>query len=101
MKDFLTLVNTWYQSKCDGVWEHSYGFSLDNIDNPGWCIKITGENNKKVLSITSDIDTEDFWLSITSNENSFIGYSGILSFDRLLEYVVEWLEINSQWRRLG
>ncbi|MGX3097158.1 Imm53 family immunity protein [Ursidibacter sp. B-7004-1] len=60
MENFLTLINTWYQSKCDGVWEHSYGFSLGNIDNLGWCIKITGENNKGILHITNSIDTEDY-----------------------------------------
>ncbi|KAE9540205.1 hypothetical protein HT665_05700 [Ursidibacter maritimus] len=95
MKDFLTIINTWYQSKCDGVWEHSYGFSLDNIDNPGWCIRITGENSKEIWDITNSIDTEDNWLIIKSDNHSFTGYSGVLSFNKLLEYAVNWLEVDS------
>ena len=38
--DSLNWLMHWYLSQCDGDWEHSYGVKLDNLDNPGWTIKI-------------------------------------------------------------
>jgi hypothetical protein len=38
--NILKWIESWYQSQCDGDWEHEYGVSISNIDNPGWRIKI-------------------------------------------------------------
>jgi len=36
----LTRLQNWYLTNCDGDWEHSYGISINTLDNPGWTIKI-------------------------------------------------------------
>ena len=36
----LTRLQNWYLTNCDGDWEHSYGISINTLDNPGWIIKI-------------------------------------------------------------
>ena len=36
----LTRLQNWYLINCDGDWEHSYGISINTLDNPGWTIKI-------------------------------------------------------------
>lgn len=95
MNSYLNLINTWYQSKCDGVWEHAHGFSLDNIDNPGWCIRITGEQNKKSCKFQKNIEEDSTWLSVTCTENDFTGYSGVLALEDLLSSAINWLEIIS------
>ena len=33
-------IQEWYISQCNGDWEHCYGIKIDNIDNPGWAVKI-------------------------------------------------------------
>lgn len=93
MIDYLDAINTWYQSKCDGLWEQGYGFSLDNIDNPGWCIKITGENNKEIYNLRINLDDDDTWLSVNASEHSFTGYCGVLALNELLAVAVKWLEL--------
>ena len=35
----------WYAARCDGAWEHRYGFTIESCDNPG-------------LQVTVDIATE-------------------------------------------
>jgi hypothetical protein len=40
MADLLTRIQNWYKTNCDGDWEHSYGFSITTLDNPGWVIRI-------------------------------------------------------------
>ena len=32
----LIWLQDFYTSLCNGDWEHSYGFKLDTMDNPGW-----------------------------------------------------------------
>jgi len=36
----LRRLTDWYQTQCNGLWEHSYGIRIDTLDNPGWSITI-------------------------------------------------------------
>ncbi len=36
----LTRLQNWYLTNCDGDWEHSFGISINTLDNPGWTVKI-------------------------------------------------------------
>ncbi len=39
-RDALYLLQRWYVTQCDGDWEHSYGITIDTLDNPGWRLRI-------------------------------------------------------------
>jgi Immunity protein 53 len=39
-RDCLYLLQRWYVAQCDSEWEHSYGVSIDTLDNPGWTLRI-------------------------------------------------------------
>lgn len=30
----------WYQSQCNGDWEHQHGVRMGTIDNPGWWLDV-------------------------------------------------------------
>jgi hypothetical protein len=36
----LERLQDWFQSQCDGQWEHDRGVRIDSTDNPGWWVKI-------------------------------------------------------------
>jgi Immunity protein 53 len=36
----LGALAQWYAAHCDGEWEHSYGITLETLDNPGWSLSI-------------------------------------------------------------
>ncbi len=36
----LAWLSAWYRSRCNEEWEHSYGITIDTLDNPGWTIRI-------------------------------------------------------------
>jgi Immunity protein 53 len=36
----LQELQQWYQSQCNGDWEHTYGVKIDTLDNPGWSVTI-------------------------------------------------------------
>ncbi len=79
----LYTLNQWYKSKCNGIWEHSNGLTLETLDNPGWHLKITGEYQKQDINIQKDIN-ESTWLFISANEFEFNGFSSIELLGELL-----------------
>ena len=34
-ENMLEWLMNWYESNCDGDWEHSYGVKIESLDNPG------------------------------------------------------------------
>lgn len=32
----LKVIENWFKSCCNGIWEHRFGFNLETTDNPGW-----------------------------------------------------------------
>lgn len=36
----LEWLEKWYESRCDGKWEHEQRIRIDGTDNPGWWVKI-------------------------------------------------------------
>lgn len=36
----------WYMAQCDDDWEHSYGVTIETIDNPGWTVRIDLEGTE-------------------------------------------------------
>lgn len=39
----LEWLESLFQSKCDGKWEHRLGIKIESIDNPGWWVTINVE----------------------------------------------------------
>ncbi len=37
----LAFVDRYYNARCNGHWEHYYGFSIETCDNPGWMLTLT------------------------------------------------------------
>lgn len=87
--DILEYFANWYQSKCDGVWEHMHGIEISNIDNPGWKIEISGEDNKTPF-ILSQEEGEDNWIVINASDNQFTGYCSVQNLLTVLERAKAW-----------
>jgi len=69
----LTRLQNWYHSNCDGDWEHSFGISIETLDNPGWTVKIElTDTNLEDLHYEKRVDNGDLdWLFIKANEKVF------------------------------
>ena len=44
--DLIKQLENWYNSRCDGDWEHEFGIKIDTLDNPGWKITIDIDEKK-------------------------------------------------------
>jgi hypothetical protein len=40
LNDPLERLERWYAAQCNGDWEHTYGLSIETVDNPGWSFKV-------------------------------------------------------------
>ena len=38
--EVLGRLERWYAAQCNGDWEHTYGVTLETLDNPGWYFKV-------------------------------------------------------------
>jgi hypothetical protein len=91
----LEKLQTWYNSNCDGDWEHQYGFSLENIDNPGWTLTIdldfTHQEDEIFSEYTIGKDQPLNWIVVKKNGKKLNGACGPMQLEQMLELVTDWL----------
>ncbi len=70
----IKWLEEWYQSQCNGDWEHSYGIEIETLDNPGWSVTIDLNETAVVLN-NSPYElvevSENNWYGYSINENIF------------------------------
>ncbi|AIU71835.1 hypothetical protein AT03_05150 [Hafnia alvei FB1] len=89
--DIIKYFQNWYISKCDGEWEHSYGFDIGTIDNPGWKVIINGESNREPLVINIDHGDDD-WIIINADAIEFKGYCSPQNLFTILKHAKKWID---------
>ena len=98
--DFHDLI-AWYQSQCNGSWEHHHGVRLETLDNPGWLLTLdlvqTDLHNCPMPEVREGIAPQNHpvsprWLHCSVRENQFRGARDPTQVARLFQ-------IFSQFRR--
>ena len=93
--DPLSWLQEYYLSLCDGDWEHSYGFAIDNIDNPGWSLKFDlAETNLEgaVLGMQTVERSENDWIFYSVKEKVFTAFCGPKNLSEALAIFRWWVE---------
>jgi Immunity protein 53 len=87
----IQLLQQWYESHCDGEWEHSFGIHIDTLDNPGWAVII--DLNGTPLGHTefnqSFERSQTDWVECKIENGQFFGYGGPLNLSTILEVFEE------------
>lgn len=83
----------WYQSQCNGEWEHEYGIKIGTLDNPGWEITIdlmgTPLESKPFEEVTQNQDAFD-WYSCRREGSTFRAYCGPLRLPQAIGAFLNW-----------
>ena len=94
--DSIKWLEKWYQQQCDGEWEHSYGITIEAIDNPGWHIKIdlcetkyAGMNMEKMQLMPNDND----WIVCYIEQRCFHGFGDPLKLSAIIEVFRRQIEV--------
>lgn len=87
-------LSNWYNSNCNGDWEHTYGVTIETLDNPGWLFKAdlceTTHEGKKIATKVSNDD--DDWYNIHSDGAVFIGAGDPKKLELLMNLFKEFIE---------
>jgi len=95
MNDLLVWLQNYYQAQCDGEWEHQHGFSIDNVDNPGWCVKFDLEHTEVEnlpFEGVKDMRTENDWIICFVENKIFRGSGGPQNLTEILTVFRRWVE---------
>ena len=91
----LSWLQKWFQSQCDGDWEHEFGVTIKTVDNPGWYLTINligteleGMFFQNVQKNKDDID----WYFCLVRDNTFEGSCGPCNLDSILQIFRTWVE---------
>ena len=92
----LTKLQDWYISNCDGDWEHTYGFKLETLDNPGWAVTVdlneTHQENQSFTERKINYEHDTEWLIVSKAGSKLKGACGPKELESLLTFVAEWLQ---------
>ena len=94
-KDLFSWIEKWYANNCNGDWEHSYGITIETLDNPGWEIKIDLKNtsleNENIDYILTENSEED-WYGIKVENSQFIATGDPYKLSFLIEKFRQFIE---------
>jgi hypothetical protein len=90
----LAEFQEWYNSNCDEDWEHSYGVTIETLDNPGWSVTIdltdTNLEDKSFTEIQENSSDEKDWLYCRVENFKFRGDGDQFQLERILKIFVDW-----------
>ena len=93
MSDHVRKIEEWYESHCDGDWEHAAGIEIGTLDNPGWRVVIdlegTALEGVEFKEVT-DLAPERDWIRCWVAEKKFHGAGGPRQLDAILGVFLEW-----------
>lgn len=95
-ENVLEKLQDWYACLCNDDWEHTYGITIGNIDNPGWSLKVelihTYLENVPFEPLKIQREKEDDWINCRIEDSIFYGYGGPFNLKELLEVFLSWAE---------
>jgi Immunity protein 53 len=83
----IEALECWFKAQCDGDWEHSYGLSIESIDNPGWHVEIDLAQTAMAgveLAFSRDERSESDWVQFEVRAGKFIGSGGVGNLAEIL-----------------
>ena len=92
--ELLLWLQNWYQQNCDGYWEHLYGITIGNIDNPGWTVRIDLDDTPYEDKFFHKIEREngESWLVCEKQDTKFKGYGSSDNLYEILNIFKLWIE---------
>lgn len=91
--ELIRKLQSWYESQCDGDWEHQYGIKIGTLDNPGWevVIDLSGTDLElKSFAEISDTTGEENWKICRVKDKRFEAFCGTHQLEEVIEIFMEW-----------
>ena len=92
--DSVFRLGQWYQSHCDGDWEHDERLTIRTVDNPGWRVTVNLQGTFEVIPAMSRIDVnrgEHDWYTCWLDGSAFEAAGGPQNLPEMFDALVGWL----------
>jgi hypothetical protein len=95
----LDELSKWYQSQCNGDWEHLAGVKIESTDNPGWWIKInlvgTPVESREFATVSIGVDKErnpqaEKWIHCSAENGEFNGAGDAARLEEIVRIFLDW-----------
>jgi hypothetical protein len=95
MTNALKELMDWYESNCDGDWEHQQGVTIATVDNPGWSIKVdlvgTPLEGRKFPFMKRERGEEDWILALLHDDGAtFYAAGGPQNLEEIIAVFCDW-----------
>lgn len=94
--EILNRLQHWYQLHCDNDWEHSYGITIETLDNPGWKLSVdlndTFLEDVEFQSIQkgNSESRNESWIHCYKENSCFVGMGGINDIEEVISIFLKW-----------
>lgn len=103
--DPLELLQSWYVSNCNGVWEEAHGIKIDTLDNPGWTVTIDLAGTRLSNAPFEKVDVERVadhdWFTCEVKDRAFEGVGGASNLKDILGCFLHWQRRVRNKSRIG
>jgi hypothetical protein len=93
------LQNIYADDLCNGSWEHEHGFTITNIDNPGWDFRFEVKDidieEVPFTEVSVQIDEKN-WYRCFIKDGVFVGFGGAKNLTDIITVFKEWYLYASQ-----
>jgi hypothetical protein len=81
-------LESWYSSQCNGDWEHTFGITIQTLDNPGWHFEVDlADTELSDLCEHSEEyhKSDEDWLIIRISSAKFVGMGDAKKLRAIIE----------------
>jgi hypothetical protein len=92
----LARLTNWYSKQCNGDWEHSFGFTIDTLDNPG--VSLTVDLRETYLESATfeekkdQYESTDRWMICRRSGEKFEARGAACRLEDMIEEFLRWAE---------
>jgi hypothetical protein len=94
-RDNLEWLDDWYQSQCNGDWEHSQGVRLEPLDQSGWrlTIHLAGTSAANTSPQCLNLDTPcGEWINCSISADRFQGSGDPRKLEQIIGIFRQWVD---------
>ena len=96
MKSALQRLTEWYSRQCNEDWEHSYGFDIGTLDNPGVTLSVdlreTELESVPFEEKKENYESKEHWMICRRSAEKFEGHGAPSRLEDMIEEFLRWAE---------
>jgi hypothetical protein len=89
----LSNLAKWYESHCDGKWEHAHRIKIQTIDNPGFSVEINliDTGLEKIDYVATEVEYEGDWINTyKSKEMKWVAACSPNMLNEVISLFLKW-----------